>query len=201
MSICNLGFQASFLLPHKYLTAASSQKFEVFSLEMCTNLWLSGDRFGCFVLPQLFQNNQPSTIWGRWPVLSSHHQLTVVHKHLFPRNQPSYLIFVTTITTAILLTLLTLATLLTLTTLYVNIVVSIWNYNLDGFRGYAQFQKRDLLTYLITNMGLRDASASKKTSPLNNFHTYLPCKAAAGNGNVTSSRTIIGGGLNLNWNI
>ena len=33
-----------------------------FSRNMCSNLWLSGARFGRLCSPQLFQNNQPSTI-------------------------------------------------------------------------------------------------------------------------------------------
>ena len=83
----NLGLPTtilSFLLLHIIKGA------RFFSLEMCSNLWLSGDRFGRLCSPQLFQNNQvPSTIWGRWSILlSSSYQLTVFHKHLCPPNQP-----------------------------------------------------------------------------------------------------------------
>ena len=83
----NLGLPTtilSFLLLHIF------EGVRFFSLEMCSNLWLSGDRFGRLCSPQLFQNNQlPSTIWGRWPILlSSSYQLTVFHKHLCPPNQP-----------------------------------------------------------------------------------------------------------------
>ena len=56
----------SFLLLHIF------EGVRFFSLEMCSNLWLSGDRFGRLCSPQLFQNNQvPSTIWGRWSILPS----------------------------------------------------------------------------------------------------------------------------------
>ena len=83
----NLGLPTtilSFLLLHIIKGA------RFFSLEMCSNLWLSGDRFGRLCSPQLFQNNQvPSTIWGRWSILpSSSYKLTVFHKHLCPPNQP-----------------------------------------------------------------------------------------------------------------
>ena len=71
------------------------------------------------------------------------------------------LTLLTLLTTLTLLTLLTLLMLLTLHTLSIDIVVLIWNTNLDGFRGYVQSQKPYLPTYPISNTGLRDASASK----------------------------------------
>ena len=61
--------QASF---YHFLLLHIFEGVQFFSLEMCSNLWLSGDRFGRLCSPQLFQNNQvPSTIWGRWSILPS----------------------------------------------------------------------------------------------------------------------------------
>ena len=48
------------------------------------------------------------------------------------------------------------------TTFTIDTVEVIWNNNLDGFCGYPAIQVW-WLTYGLSNMGLRDASASKNT--------------------------------------
>ena len=76
---CFLGLPSTILTTSQFIhiymwlqPPAKNLKVFDFSREMCSNLWLSGDRFGRLCSPQLFQNNQvPSTIWGRWSILPS----------------------------------------------------------------------------------------------------------------------------------